>query len=65
MYQLALDHKEDGLVLLFFISFMQMTNLLFLNIIIAFVIDTYTSIEATLQQEKQQREITAQDSGPR
>ena len=36
---------------------MQMTNLLFLNIIIAFVIDTYTSIEETLQQEKQQREI--------
>ena len=34
-----------------------MTNLLFLNIIIAFVIDTYTSIEETLQQEKQQREI--------
>ena len=52
MYQLALKHDGDALVLLFFISFMQMTNLLFLNIIIAFVIDTYTSIEETLQQEK-------------
>ena len=49
MYQLALNHDGDALVLLFFISFMQMTNLLFLNIIIAFVIDTYTSIEETLQ----------------
>ena len=57
MYQIALKHNADALVLTFFISFMQMTNLLFLNIIIAFVIDTYTSIEETLQQEKQQREI--------
>ena len=32
-----------------------MCNLLFLNIIIAFVIDTYSSIEETLQQEKRQR----------
>ena len=54
MYQVALNHDNDGLVLFFFISFMQMTNLLFLNIIIALVIDTYTSIEETLQQEKQQ-----------
>ena len=42
-------------MLTFFISFMQMCNLLFLNIIIAFVIDTYSSIEETLQQEKRQR----------
>lgn len=49
MYQEAVNHDGDGLVLFFFISFMQMCNLLFLNIIIAFVIDTYTSIEETLQ----------------
>ena len=28
-------------ILVFFISFMQMANLIFVNIIIAFVIDTY------------------------
>ena len=55
LYQEAVNHDGDGLVLFFFISFMQMCNLLFLNIIIAFVIDTYTSIEETLQQEKRQR----------
>ena len=55
MYQEAVGHDGDGLVLFFFISFMQISNLLFLNIIIAFVIDTYSSIEETLQQEKRQR----------
>ena len=57
MYQIALNREHDGLVLFFFISFMQMTNLLFLNIIIAFVIDTYASIQETVQQEAQQLQL--------
>ena len=44
-------------MLTYFISFMQMTNLLFLNLIISFVIDTFTSIELTLQEEKRQKEM--------
>ena len=55
MYQEATLHNGDGPVLFFFISFMLLCNFLFLNIIIAFVIDTYSSIEETLQQEKIQK----------
>lgn len=41
----------------FFISFMQLANLIFVNIIIAFVIDTYQSIDETLEAEKDAKEM--------
>ena len=41
MYQLFFDLDKNFGVLLYFISFMQLSNLIFINIIIAFVIDTY------------------------
>lgn len=41
MWELVYQDKKDAGVLLYFISFMQMANLIFVNIIIAFVIDTY------------------------
>ena len=48
MYEVVYDEKKDGAVLIFFITFMQLANLIFVNIIIAFVIDTYQSIDETL-----------------
>ena len=51
---------------MFFISFMQLANLIFVNIIIAFVIDTYQSIDETLEAEieaKEMARIQAED-GP-
>lgn len=41
MYQLVFDMEKDVSVLLYYITFMQLANLIFVNIIIAFVIDTY------------------------
>lgn len=41
MWELVYADKKDAAVLIYFISFMQMANLIFVNIIIAFVIDTY------------------------
>ena len=41
MWELVFGFEKDATVLLFFISFMQLANLIFVNIIIAFVIDTY------------------------
>lgn len=55
MYQLLFDLKSNFGVLLYFISFMQLSNLIFINIIIAFVIDTYVQIEETLSLEAQAR----------
>ena len=55
MYQLFFDLDKNFGVLLYFISFMQLSNLIFINIIIAFVIDTYVQIEETLALEAQAR----------
>ena len=58
MYEVVYDEKKDGAVLIFFITFMQLANLIFVNIIIAFVIDTYQSIDETLQVEVEAKEMT-------
>ena len=50
--------------MLYFISFMQLANLIFVNIIIAFVIDTYQSIEETLVAEQEAKELlSSNDNG--
>ena len=41
MFELVYNLERDSGVLMFFITFMQLANLIFVNIIIAFVIDTY------------------------
>ena len=46
---------------MFFITFMQLANLIFVNIIIAFVIDTYQSIDETLEAEQEAKNINLQD----
>lgn len=51
MYELVYNLERDSGVLMFFITFMQLANLIFVNIIIAFVIDTYQSIDETLEAE--------------
>ena len=53
MYELTYDEKRDAAVILYFVTFMQLANLIFVNIIIAFVIDTYIAIEDTLLSEKE------------
>ena len=53
MYQLVFDLEHNPAVQLYFIIFMQLANLIFVNIIIAFVIDTYQSIDETLEAERQ------------
>ena len=58
MYEVVYDEKKDTAVLMFFITFMQLANLIFVNIIIAFVIDTYQSIDETLQAEIEAKEMT-------
>jgi hypothetical protein len=52
MYQLAFNHQRDGWVLFFFISFFMLAAYLILNILVAFVIDVYTSIDSTLRSEQ-------------
>ena len=46
---------------MFFITFMQLANLIFVNIIIAFVIDTYQSIDETLEAEQEAKNINLKD----
>ena len=41
MYELIYDMEKDPTVILYFITFIELANLIFVNIIIAFVIDTY------------------------
>ena len=53
MYELIFDYEKDLAVLMYFISFIVLANLIFVNIIIAFIIDTYLSIDETLAAEKQ------------
>lgn len=57
MYEAVYDEQKDTAVLLYFITFMQLANLIFVNIIIAFVIDTYQSIDETLQAEIEAKEL--------
>ena len=57
MYELTYDEKRDAAVILYFVTFMQLANLIFVNIIIAFVIDTYQSIDETLEAEREAREM--------
>lgn len=57
MWELAFGMQKDGAILIFFITFMQLANLIFVNIIIAFVIDTYQSIDETLQAEVEAKEM--------
>ena len=52
MYELLFDYEKDLAVLMYFISFIVLANLIFVNIIIAFIIDTYLSIDETLNAEK-------------
>ena len=56
MYELAFDSEKDTGVILYFVTFMELANLIFVNIIIAFVIDTYQSIDETLEAEQEARE---------
>jgi len=45
---------------LFFISFMIMSTYVIINILMAFIIDVYTSIEEQHQKEKQERRTAIQ-----
>ena len=56
MYELTYSDESDGLVLIYFITFVELANLIFVNIIIAFVIDTYQSIDETLEAEQEAKE---------
>ena len=44
MYVLANDNKNYGGIILYFVVFMQISNLIFLNVIIAFIMETYQRI---------------------
>ena len=59
MYELIYDDEKDPAVILYFVTFMQLANLIFVNIIIAFVIDTYQSIDETLKAEQEAKELNA------
>ena len=63
MYELVYDEQRDAAVLLYFITFMQLANLIFVNIIIAFVIDTYQSIDETLEAEREAKEMQHSEDG--
>ena len=54
MYQLAFNHDEDGRIILFFVSFFSMAQYIILNILVAFVIDVYSSIKETMEEEDEQ-----------
>ena len=41
MYELLFDFEKDLAILMYFISFIVLANLIFVNIIIAFIIDTF------------------------
>ena len=62
MYELVYNEEKDTAVLLYFITFMELSNLIFVNIIIAFVIDTYQSIDETLAAEVEAKEMTAKQA---
>ena len=61
MYQLAFNpeytpqkpipSKYDFLIISFFVSFFMMSWYIIMNILVAFVIDTYTAMEETFEAE--------------
>jgi hypothetical protein len=57
MYQVMFGLDKNGVIKIFFITFMLLANLIFVNIIIAFVIDTYQSIDETLEAEKDAKNL--------
>jgi len=57
MYEQIYGGKRDAFILFYFITFMELANLIFVNIIIAFVIDTYQSIDETLRAEQDARDM--------
>ena len=58
MYECVFNEEKDTAVLMYFITFMELANLIFVNIIIAFVIDTYQSIDETLAAEVEAKEMS-------
>lgn len=56
MYQLLFNNEKDSAVIIYFVSFIELANLIFINIIIAFIIDTYQSIDLTLKAESEAKE---------
>ena len=57
MYELVFHDEEDGFVIAFFVTFIELANLIFINIIIAFIIDTYQSIDLTLKAESDAKKL--------
>jgi len=51
-YEMLFNHERDSVVNMYFIVFIELANLIFINIIIAFIIDTYQSIDLTLKAER-------------
>ena len=54
MYQLIDEHSHDSFILCFFISFFVISQYIILNILVAFVIDVYSSMDENLRAEKEQ-----------
>lgn len=44
-------------MIFYFVTFIELANLIFINIIIAFIIDTYQSIDLTLKAESEARQL--------
>ena len=51
MYEQVYHDQKDTAVITYFVTFIELANLIFINIIIAFIIDTYQSIDLTLKAE--------------
>ena len=65
MYELIWDdHTKDGLVISYFVTFIELANLIFINIIIAFIIDTYQSIDLTLKAESEAKKLKNKQNNP-
>jgi len=56
MYELLFNGNKDSVVIIYFVSFIELANLIFINIIIAFIIDTYQSIDLTLKAESEAKD---------
>jgi len=57
MYELIFDEDKDGFIIAYFSTFIELANLIFINIIIAFIIDTYQSIDNTLKAESEVQKL--------
>ena len=55
MYEQVFNDEKDTAVIFYFVTFIELANLIFINIIIAFIIDTYQSIDLTLKAESEAR----------